>query len=71
MRDRSPDCASNERSAERELIAAYAERRCAAVQALVEARRVSAEEAALLQDRLRAFAGDIRAGLHLEEGERG
>jgi len=57
--------------AERAAVAAYAARQCGQIDALIARGRVGAEEGGLLKDRLRAFAGDIRAGLHVQEEERG
>lgn len=55
------------RREEREAIAAFAEARGQAAEALASEGKIDPDEARWLRARLRAFAGDVRAGLHHEE----
>lgn len=60
---------SPEVAAERKAAAAFAERQCAVARRLAGRGAISAEEADLLSQRLRAFASGIRAGLHVGDAK--
>lgn len=56
---------------ERAACAAYASAQCVSVRAIAARGGISEEEADLLCQRIEAFAGGIRAGLHIGETNNG